>query len=93
LIIKDSFTRSKEFEITQVLKGLDQDHAYVVTSSPKQHSKILRSSLAVKGELITPTPIREKLSATEITRKNCLVIIAKNFNKGLMPEQIVDSKP
>jgi hypothetical protein len=28
---------------------------------------------------------REKLTAAEIARKNCLVLIAKNLNKGLTP--------
>jgi hypothetical protein len=34
MIIRDSFSRNKEFEITQVLKGADSDHAYIVTPSP-----------------------------------------------------------
>jgi hypothetical protein len=46
----------------------------------------LRSSLAVEGELISSTITREKLTAKEIAKKNCLVIIAKNLNKGLNPE-------
>jgi hypothetical protein len=46
-IIRDSFSRFKEFEITQILKGVDQEHAYIVASSPKQRSKILRSAVAV----------------------------------------------
>jgi hypothetical protein len=29
IIVKDSFRRNKEFEITQVLKGIDHKHAYV----------------------------------------------------------------
>jgi hypothetical protein len=56
MIVTDSFSRNKEFEITQVLKGADLDHAYIVTSSPDQRSKILRSSVAIKGELIVPHP-------------------------------------
>jgi hypothetical protein len=35
LIVKDNFRRSKEYEITQVLKGIDQEHAYIVVASPK----------------------------------------------------------
>jgi hypothetical protein len=78
-IIRNSFSRFKEFEITQILKGVDQEHAYIVASSPKQRSKILRSAVAVEGELITPTLTREKLTAVEI---------AKNLNKGLTSAQI-----
>jgi hypothetical protein len=88
LLVKDSFHRSKEFKVTQVLKGVDQDHAFVIASSPEQRSKMLRFLLAIDGELIAPTPTRTKLSATEIAKRNCLVLIAKNLNKGLAPEQI-----
>ena len=54
LIVRDSFDRFKEFEITQILKGVDQDHVYLVASSPEQRSKILRSAITVEGELIIP---------------------------------------
>jgi cellulose biosynthesis protein BcsQ len=69
MIVRDSFSRNKEFEITQVLKGVDSDHAYIVASSPDQCNKILRSLLAIESELIAPTPIREKLSTSDIARK------------------------
>jgi hypothetical protein len=87
-IVRDSFNRSKEFEVTQVLKGVDQEFAYIIASSLEQHSKIMRSALAVENELITPTLIREKLSAAAIAKKNCLVLIARNLNKGLTSSQI-----
>lgn len=48
-IVRDSFKRSKEFEITKVLKNIDQEHAYVIVASLDQQSRILRSVLAVKG--------------------------------------------
>jgi hypothetical protein len=79
MIVRDSFRRNKEFEITQVLKG---------ASSPDQHSKVLRSVVAIEGELVTPIPVREKLLATNIARKNCLVLIARNLNKGASPIQV-----
>jgi hypothetical protein len=34
-IVRDSFNRSKEFEVTQVLKGVDQEFTYIVASSPE----------------------------------------------------------
>jgi hypothetical protein len=46
---------NKEFEITQVLRGVDHEHAYIVIASLEQHCIILRSSLAIAGELISPT--------------------------------------
>jgi hypothetical protein len=33
MIVRDGLRCSKEFEITQVLKGAKQEHAYIVTSS------------------------------------------------------------
>jgi Glu-tRNA(Gln) amidotransferase subunit E-like FAD-binding protein len=42
----------------------------------------------MEGELIAPTPTKEKLTATMIARKNCLVLIAKNLKKGSSPEQV-----
>ena len=68
-IIRDSFNRSKEFEITQVLKGVDQQYAYIIASSPEQRSAILRSAVAVEGELITPTLTRVRLTTAKITKK------------------------
>jgi hypothetical protein len=88
IIVKDSFRCNKEFEIIQVLKGVDHEHAYIVSTSPEQRSIILRSSLAVEGELISPTITCKKLTAKEIAKKNYLVIIAKNLNKGLNPKQV-----
>jgi hypothetical protein len=91
MIVRNSFRRNKEFEITQVFKGVDSDHAYIVTSSLDQRSKVLRSAVAIEGELVTPTPVREKLSTTDIARKNCLVLIARNLNKGASPTQVEQS--
>ena len=88
LMVKDSFKRRKEFEITQVLKGVEQEHAYVIVASLDQRNKIICFSLAVDGELIAPTPTCEKLTAAAIAKKNCLVLIAKNLNKGVNAAQV-----
>jgi chaperonin GroEL (HSP60 family) len=88
MIVRDGSWHSKAIKITQVFKGMEHDHAYIVTSFPKQRRKVLRSSLAIEGELISPALTREKLTAAEITKKNCLIIITKNFNKDLSPDQV-----
>jgi hypothetical protein len=88
LLVRDSFHRYKEFEVTQVLKGVDQDHAFIIASSPEHRSKMIRFSLAIEGELIAPQPTRTKLIVVEIAKRNYLVLIAKNLNKGIAPEQI-----
>jgi hypothetical protein len=51
----------------------------------------LRSAVAIGGELVTPTPVREKLSTTDIAKKNCLVLITRNLNKGASHVQIEQS--
>jgi hypothetical protein len=33
MIVQDGFRHSKKFEVTQVLKRAEQEHAYIVTSS------------------------------------------------------------
>ena len=86
LLVMDSFHHSKEFEVTQVLKGVDQDHAFIIASSLEQRSKMMRFSLTIEGELIAPTPTRTKLTAEEIAKRNFLVLIEKNLNKGIAPE-------
>jgi hypothetical protein len=88
LLVRDSFHRCKEFEVTQVLKGIDQDHAFIIASSPEQRSKMMRFSLAIEREPIAPTSTRTKLTTAEIAKRNCLVLISKNLNKGIAPEQI-----
>jgi hypothetical protein len=60
----------------------------VIATSPDQRSRILRSALAMEEELIAPTPTKEKLTAAMIAKKNYLVFIAKNLNKGSSPEQV-----
>jgi hypothetical protein len=87
-IVTDSFKRSKEFEIMQVLKSTDQEHTFVIAASPDQRSRILRCAVVVEGEIITPTSTKEKLTAAMIAKKNCLVLIAKNLNKASSPEQV-----
>lgn len=82
MIVRDGFRYSKEFKITQVLKGAKQEHAYIVTSSHEQWNKALRFSLAVEWELISSTLPNGKPSIAEIARKNYLMFIAKNLNKG-----------
>ena len=68
-IVWDSFTRNKEYEIMQVLKGQDQEHAYLIAASLNQRNTILRLYVAVDGEIITPTPTRVKLTAAAIAWK------------------------
>ena len=91
MVIRDSFQRNKEYEITQVLKGIDQDHAFIVAASHDQRSKIQRFSLVVNSELLVPTPTKVKLTAATVACKNCLVLIARNLNKGTNAVQVEES--
>lgn len=87
-IVRDSFKRNKEFEITQVLKSTKQKHTFVIAASLDKRNRILWFTIAVEGEIISPTSTKEKLTAAMIARKNYLVLIAKNLNKASNPEQV-----
>jgi hypothetical protein len=79
-IIKDSFRRGHEFEVTQLNKGINEDHAYIVAASPEQKAKIQRYHISIDNGVVIPTVAARRLSAKEVAKKNCLVLIAKNLN-------------
>ena len=47
--------------------------------------------MAVDNELLTPTPTKVKLTTAAIVCKNCLVLIARNLNKGANALQVEES--
>jgi hypothetical protein len=79
-IIKDSFRREHEFEVTQLNKGINEDQAYIVVASSEQKAKIQKYHVSIDNELVIPIAVARRLSAKEVTKKNCLVLIAKNLN-------------
>jgi len=54
-IIKDNFTRTFEFEIIQVIKEVDENHAYIIAISPNQMIQSMKFKVAIIGELIQLT--------------------------------------
>jgi hypothetical protein len=79
-IVKESFSRGFEFEITQLNKSTSEDHAYIITALLEQKDKIQRYQVSIDNKILTPSATMRQLSAKEIARKNCLVFIAKNPN-------------
>jgi hypothetical protein len=79
-IVKESFRRGHEFEITQVNKAIGEDHAYIVAASPEQREKIIKLQVTIDKQIIAPSAAARKLTAKEVAKKNCLVIIARNLN-------------
>jgi hypothetical protein len=79
-IVKDSFRKGFEYEIMQVNKNTKEDHAYVITTSPEQLEKILKFQISINNQILTPSVTAKRLTAKEVSKKNCLVIIGKNLN-------------
>jgi hypothetical protein len=79
-IVKESFRRGHEFEITQVNKAIEEDHAYKVAASPEQREKIIKLQVTIDKQVIAPSAATCKLTAKEVAKKNCLVIITRNLN-------------
>jgi hypothetical protein len=89
-IITDSYRRRYEFEVTQVIKSrLENNHAWLITTSPEQRNKTMKHKAAINGELIRPTTNNlEKLTEAELAKKNCLILIAVNLNMKKTTEEI-----
>jgi hypothetical protein len=79
-IVKDSFRRGFEYEITQVNKNINEDHTYVITTSPEQREKILKYQISINNQVLTPNVAAKRLTTKDVSKKNCLVIIGKNLN-------------
>jgi hypothetical protein len=79
-IVKESFRCGHEFEITQVNKATREDHAYIVAASPEQQEKIIKFQVTIDKQGIASRATAHKLTAKEVAKKNCLVIIARNLN-------------
>jgi hypothetical protein len=76
-IVKDTFHRGFEYEVRQVNKNANEDHAYVITTSPEQ---ILKYQISINNQVLTPSVAAKRLTAKEVSKKNCLVFIGKNLN-------------
>ena len=85
-IVKDSFKREYEFEITNVQKNEDAEFAWVKTPSPEQTKKIKTFKISFFNEIMEVNfASLEKLSDDDKARKNAVVLIAKNSIKPKLP--------
>ena len=81
-IVKDSFKRGYEFEITSVQKNDNAEFAWIKTSSPDQAKKIKTFKISFFNEIMEVNfSSSEKLSDDDKAKKNAVVLIAKNLNK------------
>ena len=81
-IVKDSFKRGYEFEITNVQKNDNAEFAWVKTPSPEQAKRIKTYKISFFNEIMEVNfASTEKLSEDDKARKNAVVLIAKNLNK------------
>ena len=82
-IVKDSFRRKIEYEIMQVQKSPRDNHAFLIATLSEQHMKMIKSQIAIDGEMLTPTATRPaKLLDKEKAKRNCLVLIMRNINRA-----------
>jgi hypothetical protein len=88
-IVKDSFRRGFEYEVTQVNKNVNEDHAYVITTSPEQHEKILKYQISINNQVLTPNVTAKRLTAKEVSKKNYLVLIGKNLNLSQLALEVM----
>ena len=61
-IIKDNFKRGHEFEVTQPNKGINNDHAYIVATSPEHKMKIQKYHINIDNKLVIPTAAARRLN-------------------------------
>ena len=81
-IVKDSFKRGYEFEITNVQKNDNAEFAWIKIPSPDQAKKIKNFKVSFSIEIMEVNFANiEKLSENDKARKNAVVLIAKNLNK------------
>jgi len=81
-VVKDSFERGYEFEVTNVQKNDNVEFAWIKTPSPDQTQKIKIYTISFLNEIIEVNfASMEKLFEDNKARKNAVVLIAKNQNK------------
>ena len=79
-ILEESFKRCQELEITGVQKNVTETWAWLVAPTPAQAEKIVKIKAAFRNEII-PTTIKtgEKLSITQLAKKNCLMLVLQGL--------------
>jgi hypothetical protein len=88
-IVKDEFRRGLDFEITNVQKSVDAEFAWIKAPSPEEAKRIKALKLSFLNEIVDVNfASNEKLSEDDKTRKNALILIARNLNKVKTTMQI-----
>jgi hypothetical protein len=81
-MVKDSFNRGFEYEITNVQKNDEVEFAWIKTLSPEQAKRIKASKFLFFNKILEVNfASSEKLSDDDKAKKNAVVLIAKNLNK------------
>jgi len=81
-ILKDSFKRGYEFEVTNVQKNDNTEFAWIKTPSLDQAKKIKTYKILFLNKIMEVNfASTVKLSEDDKARKNAVVLIAKNLNK------------
>jgi hypothetical protein len=94
LVLKDSFERNLEYEVTGVQKGTNNTFAWVVATTPNQATKIKEHCIRVQQEILHPTIPksevgRRRTKAPDQKEKiDCLKLCLSNLPKWATLEMI-----
>ena len=81
-IVEESFTQGYQFKISKVTKRVGDDFAWIATTAPKQLWMIECNKISIYGELLQASiQSAHSLIGDELTKRKCLLLIAKNLNQ------------
>lgn len=81
-IVKESFARGFNFEITGVEKKAVNEFAWIKTTSPRMAATVKSNKVAFANEIFVPNFVSQgKMSEDDKMKKNALILIAKNLSK------------
>ena len=91
-IVGDGFCRGLHFEITNVQTSVDAEFAWIKAPSPEEAKRFKAHKLLFFNEIVDVNFVsNEKLSDDDKSRKNELILIARNLNKVKTTTQIEDA--
>jgi hypothetical protein len=79
-VLIDGFKRKHDYEITNVQKNFADTWAWLLAPTPQQVEKLVKYYVPFRNELIhTIVKKGEKLSTSQLAKKNCLMLILHNL--------------
>jgi hypothetical protein len=71
---------------------MTKSKAFLIATTPKQMKKMLLHQVTYAREILTPTLVaQQRWTRKEISKKNCLLLIAKNINITYSQSDVSDA--